>query len=153
MARQVMRQLSAPGSATAEPSAIEGGPMAQRFGALDEDELRMKGDPGLEGGGPIHSDIESSIQAARSGGSALGDTVRRTMEPAFGADFSGVRVHTGPRANSLNHALQAKAFTAGESIFFRDGAYNPGSTEGQELIAHELTHVVQQKGSHVLDGE
>ena len=69
VARQVMRHLAAPSEATPEPSATEGGAVAQRFDALDEDELRMKGDPGLEGGGAIHSDIESSIQAARSGGS------------------------------------------------------------------------------------
>ena len=64
-----------------------------------------------------------------------------------------MRVHTGPRADSLNHTLQAKAFTTGQDIFFRQGAYNPASSGGQELLAHELTHVVQQNGDRVLDSE
>lgn len=66
------------------------------------------------------------------------------MGQAMGADFSGVRVHTDARADQLNQSIQAKAFTTGQDLFFRQGAYQPGSREGQALIAHELTHVVQQ---------
>jgi hypothetical protein len=69
------------------------------------------------------------------------------MESAFGSDFSGVRVHTGSEAHALNRAVNAVAFTTGQDIFFRDGAYSPGSTDGKELLAHELTHVVQQGGA------
>jgi outer membrane protein OmpA-like peptidoglycan-associated protein len=68
------------------------------------------------------------------------------MESAFGVDFGSVRVHTGAQANMLNHQLSARAFTTGQDIFFRQGEYNPGSSGGQELLAHELTHVVQQNG-------
>jgi hypothetical protein len=74
------------------------------------------------------------------------------MGDSFGQDFSGVRVHSSPEADDLNHQLSAKAFTTGQDIFFREGAYAPGSSGGQELIAHELTHVVQQSTGAVSSG-
>jgi hypothetical protein len=94
-------------------------------------------------------DLESSIQRARGGGHPLDNGIRARMEGAFGADFSGVRVHTDGTSDQLNQSIQAKAFTTGQDVFFRKGAYNPGSRGGQELLAHELTHVVQQKGKAV----
>ncbi|MGR3279773.1 eCIS core domain-containing protein [Acaryochloris marina NIES-2412] len=72
--------------------------------------------------------------------------VQQTMGQAMGADFSGVRVHTDAQSNQLNQSLQAKAFTTGQDVFFQQGAYAPEKQSGQELIAHELTHVVQQNG-------
>jgi hypothetical protein len=98
---------------------------------------------------PVAPDVERSIHQERGGGQALDAGVRRQMESAMGADFGGVRVHTGEKANSLNHSLSARAFTTGHDIFFREGAYQPGSSVGRELIAHELTHVVQQNGDGV----
>jgi hypothetical protein len=71
------------------------------------------------------------------------------MERSFGADFSGVRVHADAEADSLNRSVQARAFTTGHDLFFRRGEYNPQSRSGQELIAHELTHVVQQNGGRM----
>jgi hypothetical protein len=68
------------------------------------------------------------------------------MENAFGADFGGVRVHTDSTSDTMNRAIQARAFTTGKDVFFRQGEYNPSSRNGQELLAHELTHVVQQTG-------
>src|SRR5215510_3264562 len=97
----------------------------------------------------VHPTVERAIQEQRGGGQTLDLGVRRQMEGAFGADFSRVRVHTGTQANTLNHALSARAFTTGQDIFFREGAYQPGSTVGRELLAHELTHVVQQNGGQV----
>jgi hypothetical protein len=94
-------------------------------------------------------ELEQSIQRSRGGGQALDSEVRSQMEPAFDADFSGVRVHTGAQSNTLNRELNARAFTTGQDVFFRQGAYNPGSSSGRELIAHELTHVVQQNGDKV----
>ena len=90
--------------------------------------------------------MESAIQRNRSGGQALGDGVRSSMEQAFGADFGGVKVHTDTESDSLNQSLQARAFTTGQDIFFRQGEYQPESSQGTELLAHELTHVVQQNG-------
>ncbi len=91
-------------------------------------------------------ELENSIQQARGGGQPLSDNIRAPMEQAFGADFSGVRVHNDADSDMLNNSLQARAFTTGMDIFFKQGEYNPGTSAGQELIAHELTHVVQQNG-------
>ena len=101
---------------------------------------------GGAGGGTVNRDVEQNIQQARGGGQGLAENVREPMEQAFGADFGGVRVHTGGQADVLNRSLNARAFTTGQDIFFKQGEYNPGSRGGQELLAHELTHVVQQGG-------
>ena len=101
------------------------------------------------GGGTVDASVEQSIQQAQGGGWGLSEDVREPMEQAFGADFSGVRVHTDGNANQLNSSLHSRAFTTGPDIFFKQGEYNPGSRDGQELLAHELTHVVQQNGSHL----
>jgi Domain of unknown function (DUF4157) len=94
-------------------------------------------------------EVERSIESARGGGHALDHSVRAKMEPAFGADFGGVRIHTDARADGLSTALSARAFATGNDIFFRQGQYDPGSSNGRELLAHELTHVVQQTGGGV----
>ncbi len=133
-----------------EPEELQMKPAAnvQRQGPEDE-ELQMKGEPGLAGGGPITSDVESSIESARGGGRPLEEGVRAPMESAFGADFGDVKVHADSGADSLNESLQARAFTTGQDIFFRQGEYSPESSGGSELLAHELTHVVQQNGDAV----
>ncbi len=95
-------------------------------------------------GGDVSSEWESELNRARGGGQPLSPSLKESMEREFGADFSGVRVHTGAQADMLAKSIQAKAFTTGQDVFFRKGAYEPGSRGGQELIAHELTHVVQQ---------
>jgi hypothetical protein len=97
-------------------------------------------------GGAVEPEIEESIQRARGGGQSLDPQVQTRMEAAFGADFGQVRVHTGAQADALNRSLSARAFTTGRDIFFRQGEYNPQSSGGEELLAHELTHVVQQGG-------
>jgi uncharacterized protein DUF4157 len=97
----------------------------------------------------VSPEIERDIQEQRGGGQNLDQGVRRQMENSFGANFSGVRVHTGPQADSLSRSLSARAFTTGQDIFFRQGAYQPENSIGRELLAHELTHVVQQGGTQV----
>jgi hypothetical protein len=101
---------------------------------------------GLEGG-DVDADTSTRIQRARGGGAPLDASVRRSMEHGFGADFSRIRVHTDSAANELNGRIQAKAFTTGSDIFFSEGTYQPGTTQGQELVAHELTHTIQQGGA------
>jgi hypothetical protein len=108
-------------------------------------ELSRKG----HGEGDVTPEIEADIQQARRGGQALDSAARAQMEPAMGADFSEVRVHTGGQADTLNRNLNARAFTTGQDIFFKQGEYSPGSSSGRELLAHELTHVVQQGGGRV----
>jgi hypothetical protein len=96
--------------------------------------------------GEASPDLESSIQSARSRGQSLDPSLQDKMGQSMGADFSGVKIHTDSQADYLNKTIQAKAFTTGQDIFFRQGCYAPTSRSGQELIAHELTHVVQQNG-------
>nr|WP_306465741.1 DUF4157 domain-containing protein [Spirulina major] len=100
-------------------------------------------------GGEASSELESSINRAKSGGQSLDSGLQQSMGQAMGADFSGVKVHTDDRADQLNQSIQAKAFTTGKDVFFRQGTYQPSSRGGQELIAHELTHVVQQGGTGI----
>jgi hypothetical protein len=94
----------------------------------------------------VCDDLESQITSQAGSGQPLSKEVRVSMEQAFGADFSEVTVHTDAQAHSLNETLQARAFTTGQDIFFREGEYNPDSPAGKKLIAHELTHVIQQNG-------
>lgn len=101
------------------------------------------------GQGKTELDDETSktIKSERGGGQALDAGIAQKAGAVMGQDFSNVNVHTGEKSDSLNEQLQAKAFTVGNDIFFREGEYNPGSSQGQELISHELTHVVQQGAS------
>jgi Domain of unknown function (DUF4157) len=97
----------------------------------------------------VSPSVEQAIQQKRGGGQTLDSGLRRQMESSLGANFSGVRVHTDQQSDSLNRSLSARAFTTGQDIFFRQDAYQPGSSAGRELLAHELTHVVQQGGDQV----
>ncbi|MEO1124849.1 MAG: DUF4157 domain-containing protein [Cyanobacteria bacterium J06639_16] len=95
---------------------------------------------------PTNTELENSIQQSCGSGQSLAANIRQPLEQAFGnVDFSGVKVHTDAQADQLNRTIQAKAFTTGNDIFFRQRSYAPTSQEGIELIAHELTHVLQQK--------
>jgi hypothetical protein len=92
----------------------------------------------------VSDDLETRINASRGTGRPLADSARTNLEPGFGADFSDVKVHTGAEADMLSSRLNAEAFTTGKDIFFKEGRYQPDSEDGRKLIAHELTHVVQQ---------
>jgi hypothetical protein len=120
----------------------------QREEGMKEDvELQMK--PLAQrsensGDSEASSDVEGAINSARGSGQQLPNRLRRKMENAMGADFSGVKIHTDGKADVLNRSLNARAFTTGQDIFFKKGEYNPDSVEGQKLIAHESTHTIQQ---------
>ncbi len=90
------------------------------------------------------ADVEKDVRKAATGGAALPPKVRKTLEPRFRASFAGVRIHTDGNAAKLSAKLGARAFTFGNHIFFGGGAYDPNSKGGMELIAHELTHTIQQ---------
>jgi hypothetical protein len=92
-------------------------------------------------------EVEQQIEKSRGSGAPLSDNVRDFMEPRFGADFSGVRLHTGSESTGLNRALSAQAFTRGSDIYLGEGHTNVESSAGQQLLAHELTHVIQQGGT------
>jgi Domain of unknown function (DUF4157) len=80
----------------------------------------------------------------RSPGQPLGPSTRALMEQRFGHDFSQVRVHADAQASDSARAVNARAYTVGRHVAFASDEYAPGSIEGQRLLAHELTHVVQQ---------
>jgi hypothetical protein len=86
------------------------------------------------------------VESLRGGGNPLPPSLRAYFEPRFGRDFSAVRTHTDPVADETSRALGARAYTFGTDIAFRAGAFAPSSEEGRTLLAHELTHVVQQTG-------
>lgn len=92
------------------------------------------------------SNTESKIKNSTSNGNKMDNTTRSEMEAGFGADFSGVNIHTDTEAVQMNRELGAQAFTHGNDIYFNKGKYNPGSTDGKHLLAHELTHTIQQTG-------
>lgn len=117
---------------------------------LEEDAMplqaKLSSGTGLDGG-VAHADVERSIEGSRSSGQAMGEGIRGSMESAFGADFGGVRVHHDSQSDQLSRSLQARAFTTGQDVYFRQGEYQPQASAGRELLAHELTHVVQQTGA------
>jgi hypothetical protein len=93
---------------------------------------------------PVLNQVEQKLFQNKGRGEALGDDTKTQMEVGFGADFSSVRVHTGSDAQSMSRDLKAQAFTHGSDIFFNSGKYEPDNLHGKALLAHELTHVVQQ---------
>ncbi|GAA0331778.1 hypothetical protein GCM10009087_47440 [Sphingomonas oligophenolica] len=88
--------------------------------------------------------VEAKVRKAATGGAALPAKTRGLLEPRFRANFAGVRIHTDKNASSLATQLGARAFTFGSHIFFNDSQYDPNSKGGLELLAHELTHTIQQ---------
>ncbi len=112
----------------------------------EEVQTASDGQRDASGGFAAGGEFEEALGQARGGGQPLPSQVRREFEPSFGADFSGVRVHTGSDAAGLNQAIQARAFTHGQDIYMGAGQYDSGSTSGKRLLAHELTHTIQQTG-------
>jgi Domain of unknown function (DUF4157) len=102
---------------------------------------------GLLPDGSVHPDVEAAIGAARGGGSALDAGVRGRVAAALGDDLADVRVHADEHADHLSRAVAARAFTTGADVFFARGEYRPGTAAGDQLLAHELAHVVQQRGA------
>ncbi|AOC97070.1 hypothetical protein BB050_03992 [Flavobacterium anhuiense] len=91
-----------------------------------------------------NSNIESKLNSSKGGGSPLSGKIKTEMESGIGADFSNVRIHNDSNAVQMNKQLGAQAFATGNNIYFNEGKYNPNSKEGKHLLAHELTHTVQQ---------
>jgi hypothetical protein len=159
VAADVVQRINAPESKAAGEGAVQ----RQEMG--EDEEVRLKSQEGTlqrveisqlnlksesENPSEASAELEESIQRARGSGQPLADSVREPMEREFGEDFRGVRVHTDATSDELNQSIQAKAFTTGQDVFFRSGAYDSGSRGGHELLAHELTHVVQQSGGAVM---
>lgn len=95
----------------------------------------------------IHNNnIENNLSHSKGGGNKIDQNTKREMESGFGADFSNVRIHTDANAVNMSQELGAHAFTHGNDVYFNQGKYNPESKEGKHLLAHELTHTIQQEG-------
>jgi 5-methylcytosine-specific restriction endonuclease McrA len=128
----------------AGPSRAEAAPAP----AVDAESGRVKG----VGGAEADPWVARAVSGSRGGGRAIPEPVRAPIERALGADLGAVRLHTDASADQLNRALGSSAFTTGQHVYFRRGAYLPASPRGRELLAHEATHVVQQQGSGTADG-
>ena len=102
---------------------------------------------GLLPGGTVHPDVEAAIASRRGTGSSLDHGARTRIGSALGDAFGDVRVHHDAAADTLAHSVDARAFTVGSDVFFAKGQYQPGTAGGDQLLAHELTHVVQQRGA------
>ena len=114
----------------------------------DDDDKKKVAQKESAGAGPSVAplSVEHSIdRMSAGGGSPLAPALRTTFEPRFGYDFGDVRTHASGEASHAATALGARAFTVGDHIFFAAGEYQPTSAQGQRLIAHELTHTIQQK--------
>jgi hypothetical protein len=98
-------------------------------------------------GGLVHPQIEAAIAASRGAGQALDRSVSSALAPVMGTSLEGVRVHTGEGAAALARAVTARAFTVGNDIYFARGEYRPGTSDGNQLIAHEVAHTIQQRGA------
>ncbi|MEM7186589.1 MAG: DUF4157 domain-containing protein [Bacteroidota bacterium] len=93
--------------------------------------------------------VESKLKSSKGGGQKMSKSTQREMEAGFGANFDDVNIHTGSEAKEMSSELGAQAFTSGKDVYFNEGKYDPNSKEGKHLLAHELTHTIQQEGSEL----
>ena len=115
-------------------------PEVQRQAAGGADEIQRMGD----GAPTVAPDARTELQQATTGGRSLPSEVRDDMEPRFGADLGDVRIHTDEQAASLSNHMSARAFTYRNHVFFGRDQFQPGTDSGRHLLAHELTHTIQQ---------
>lgn len=118
----------------------------QRSPAISKIQRKASSKDGFE----TDSNFESELKRTKGQGQPLPDSTRSEFESKFGSSFKNVRIHTNTQSNQLNRAIQAKAFTHGNDIHFASGQYNPNSSDGKRLLAHELTHTIQQTGGQTL---
>ena len=126
------------GTAISPPCACQGNGPCPKCDSEQRKMVHRKAT--VDGGAPA----SLSSSPAPKGGRPLDAPVRSFMESRLGHDFGGVRIHTDAEASRSAWAIDALAYTVGPDIVFREGRYAPGTTEGRRLLAHELTHVVQQ---------
>ncbi len=100
-------------------------------------------------GGTANDAITNQINTTRGNGNQMSGVTKSFMESRFGTDFSNVRIHTGDYAVQMSRDLNAQAFTVGSDVYFNQGKFAPESNSGKHLLAHELTHTIQQTGSIV----
>lgn len=128
-------------------NGTQGRPVQQMWAEREEGERNIQRKEAAGQTPTVTPAIAARLDATRGRGEPLPKSVRSFMEPRFGVDFAGIPVHTGNEAARLNHELRSQAFTRQRDIYFAAGMYRPESAAGKRLIAHELTHVIQQSGS------
>jgi hypothetical protein len=108
--------------------------------ALSNEGVQTKDGSGVA----VSTQLSNRIGASQGSGQKMDSTTNSYMSARIGFDFSNVKIHTGGEAAGMNRELNAKAFTTGNDIYFKEGTYNPSTSEGKQLLAHELVHTVQQ---------
>ena len=159
VADRVMRM---PSSSDRQMKSGTAGPGIQMKCAKCEEEEKLQMKPASEGilqmkpgnGGMMASEgMSTRLNHSKNSGQPLPEKVSNEMGGKIGADFSGVKVHTGGDAVQMSQELGAQAFTHGSDIYFNQGKYDPGSSEGKYLLAHELTHTLQQGATSTIRRE
>ncbi len=142
--RELFVRAPVPEVASPEPSPAER--LASSIGNRAFSVLAREG-AGILPDGRAHPDVEATIAQSRGSGGPLDAGVRHQVAPSLGDPLSDVRVHTDDTADALARSVSARAFTTGSDVFFAQGEYKPGTRDGDQLLAHELSHVVQQRGA------
>lgn len=146
MASQVVGQSSAENSGFfSAPMQVQ--PLAENVTPLSpsaEEDEKMLMPFSEDQPNPLFSGAEQHIRSELGGGTSLDEPTRRAMEKSFGTDLGQVKIHTDQAAAQINQQLGAHAFTTGNDIFFNSGKFNPETKAGKHLLAHELTHTIQQ---------
>jgi hypothetical protein len=127
-----------------KPLASRITPLLQRQPIEEEEEVTLQTKETSKQSPAVSANLENNIQSLKTGGTPLPAPIRAFFEPRFGHDFSKVKLHTNTQAAELARTVNAKAFTVGRNVIFGSGQYIPETAEGKKLMAHELTHVVQQ---------
>jgi hypothetical protein len=134
----------------ADPDELEGGLSVQKKCAHCEEEEKLISRKGEDSSVEMKSSsVETSLSQSKGTGRQMPEHTRAEMEASIGADFSGVRIHDNSNAAQMNEGLNAQAFAHGNDIYFSSGKYDPETTSGKHLLAHELTHTVQQGGAAI----
>ena len=124
---------------------------------MEEEEEMMQGKPELmkmeeeeamqtkpDGSSQASPALSQRISGSQGRGQKLPASTAQEMSSAIGHDFSDVTIHTDQKSAEMNRSLGAQAFTHGQDVYFNEGKFSPDSSSGKHLLAHELTHVVQQ---------
>jgi hypothetical protein len=135
------RPESAPEAHSASVERLAASVGNQAFGVLARDGAGILSD------GTAHPDVAAAIARRRGYGEPLEEGLRGELGGKLGDSFHDVRVHKDGEADAIARSVSANAFTTGTDVYFADGQFKPESPEGKELIAHELAHVVQQRGA------
>lgn len=145
--RQPQRAPEPPKRESAPPQTSPVETLASQVGnhAFTQSIGRVVGD-GIMEGGAVHPSVEKAISSSRGSGASLDAGVQEKFSPELGP-LNDVRVHADSTADALARSVQARAFATGSDVYFAQGEYQPGTASGDKLLAHELTHVAQQRGA------